>query len=172
LPADNLRVPDRSRPMKPAGRDISVRGGDRRWPPVPPRAATPPSAKSYFLSVLACLAFVSGCDHELTTAEGQNAYKIACGMTEAEVRHLFTSTPKESTNPGGYKVLTWGSDSDSISVMFADGRVSTVKQTQRSGDTNLGSLIGLASVVIVVIVGATILIVLRPRRSRQMPNGN
>jgi hypothetical protein len=93
-------------------------------------------------------------------------------MTEAEVRHLFTSTPKESTNPGGYKVLTWGSDSDSISVMFADGRVSTVKQTQRSGDTNLGSLIGLASVVIVVIVGATILIVLRPRRSRQMPNGN
>ncbi len=111
----------------------------------------------------AVLLAIGGVASSQTVNERQNFDKIKLGMTEAGVRQLLPSTPKQSTSPGGYKVLTWGSESNSISVLFADGRVSTIERGSKSVDIHWGRIIGLVSVVLVVVVGATLLVIRRLR---------
>lgn len=57
------------------------------------------------------------------------------------------------------------SDSDSIAVLFADGRVSTIERGSKSVDIHWGPIIGLVSVVFIVI-GAAVFFIVRRRRAR------
>ncbi len=143
----------------------SIANVDKERPPAPTDRDRPESGREPVVGKTRERAGGSNERGGATSDERQSFGKIKLGMTEAEVRQLLPSTPKESASPDGYKVLTWGSDSDSISVLFADGRVSTIERGSKSVDIHWGRIIGLASAVLIVVVGATVLII-RRRRSR------